>query len=46
MFEKFYALSVDSQNIGIPSAPDFGGRSINFCSMLEQFMPLVIASKD
>ena len=39
-----YSFWADSENTGIPRPQNLGGRDINFLSMSEQFISLVIAS--
>ena len=38
-----YSLSAVSENIGIPSPPNFGGKESSFLSKSEQLIPPVIA---
>ena len=43
MVENLYSLSAVSENIGIPSPPNFGGKESSFLSKSEQLIPPVIA---
>ena len=43
MVENVYSFPAVSENIGIPSAPNFGGKESSFLSKSEQLIPPVIA---
>ena len=43
MVENLYSLSAVSENIGIPSPPNFGGKESSFLSKSDQLIPHVIA---
>ena len=43
MVKNLYSFCADSENIGIPRPPNLGGRNSNLLSVLEQFIPTVIA---
>ena len=43
MVENLYSLSAVSENIGIPSPPNFGGKESSFLSRSEQLIHPVIA---